>query len=528
MRNFFGYIRVSTPRQGQGVSLQAQKDAIERHSQRYGLNIVQWFEERETAAKGGRRIFTEMLQGLRSGKVAGLVLHKIDRGARNLKDWADLGELVDRGVEIHFANESLDLNSRGGRLSADIQAVVAADYIRNLREEVRKGFYGRLKQGLYPLPAPLGYLNKGGGKRKELDPESAPLVKKAFELYASGRYNLDELVEELYGQGLRKRGGGRVTRSTLDDLLKNPFYIGLIRIRTSGETFPGVHEALVKKSSFDRVQLILSGKAGRGTQLHDFLFRRLFRCKHCGRSLSGEKQKGHVYYRCHSKRCPTTGIREEAIEEKILQCLSRLEFSEADRQLLAGEADRLRDEKEVERANLEKTLSLRLHKVEVSLDRLTDAYIDQAIDKMIFERRKNALLREQKDLEENLGATQEGTRSVVDQLCEFFELAGSAYLEYKLGFPEQKRHLLKIITSNRLVDGKRVDISLLSPFEEIANRPENTNGGPFRDRLRTFDDALSKAREYLIENPTPGWELPSSLKKPPKLEQTRVNRRLAA
>lgn len=101
---------------------------------------------------------------LRGGKAKGIILHKLDRGARNLRDWAAIGELSDQGVEIHFVNESLDLQSRGGRLSADIQAVVAADYIRNLREETRKGFYGRLKQGLYPLRAPLGYLDQGKGK----------------------------------------------------------------------------------------------------------------------------------------------------------------------------------------------------------------------------------------------------------------------------------------------------------------------------------------------------------------------------
>jgi len=96
-----------------------------------------------------------MLRLLKHGKAAGVVIHKIDRGARNLKDWADLAELIDIGVEVHFANESLDLNTRGGRLSADIQAVVAADFIRNLREETKKGFYGRLKQGLYPICAPI-------------------------------------------------------------------------------------------------------------------------------------------------------------------------------------------------------------------------------------------------------------------------------------------------------------------------------------------------------------------------------------
>jgi site-specific DNA recombinase len=228
VRKFFGYIRVSTPKQGKGVSLQEQKDAITRYCERYKLELVSWFEERETAAKRGRPIFNQMLKDLKRGKAHGVVIHKIDRSARNLKDWSDLGELIDQGVEVHFANESLDLHSRGGRLSADIQAVVAADYIRNLREETKKGFYGRIKQGLYPLPAPLGYLDKGKGNPKKLDPVKAPLVRKAFELYATGQYNLDSLIEELHSLGLRNRNGSKVARSSVSDMLNNPFYMGLI------------------------------------------------------------------------------------------------------------------------------------------------------------------------------------------------------------------------------------------------------------------------------------------------------------
>jgi DNA invertase Pin-like site-specific DNA recombinase len=152
MNKFLGYIRVSTTRQGeQGVSLQQQREAITRHAQRSGFELVQWYEEQETAAKRGRPVFGRMLKDLQKGRARGVIIHKIDRSARNLKDWADLGELIDKGIEVHFANESLDLNSRGGRLSADIQAVVASDFIRNLREETKKGFYGRLKQGLLPM-----------------------------------------------------------------------------------------------------------------------------------------------------------------------------------------------------------------------------------------------------------------------------------------------------------------------------------------------------------------------------------------
>jgi site-specific DNA recombinase len=205
MKNYFGYIRVSTAKQGtQGVSLQEQREAISRFADKNSFNIVTWYEERVTAAKSGRPVFSQMLQLLRAGKASGVVIHKIDRSARNLKDWADLGELMDSGTEVHIANESLDLHSRGGRLSADIQAVVAADFIRNLREETKKGYYGRLKQGLYPRPAPIGYLNVGKGKPKALDPIKAPLIRRAFELYSTGRYSLENLSDEMFRAGLRR------------------------------------------------------------------------------------------------------------------------------------------------------------------------------------------------------------------------------------------------------------------------------------------------------------------------------------
>src|SRR5688572_7818919 len=163
MKNVYGYIRVSTAKQGEGVSLIEQKDAITRHAAQQNLKIIKWFEEKETAAKQGRPLFNAMIKQLKVGKADGVIIHKIDRSARNLRDWADLGDLIDKGIDVHFAHESLDLQARGGRLSADIQAVIASDYIRNLRQEAIKGIYGRLKQGIYPFQAPIGYLDTGAG-----------------------------------------------------------------------------------------------------------------------------------------------------------------------------------------------------------------------------------------------------------------------------------------------------------------------------------------------------------------------------
>src|SRR5690242_4392557 len=99
-KTYFSYIRVSTVRQGQtGTSLVEQRAAIEQYAARWNLSIVQEFEEKETAAKLGRPVFSVMLRELKKDRVRGVIMHKIDRSARNLKDWAELGELIDRGIE---------------------------------------------------------------------------------------------------------------------------------------------------------------------------------------------------------------------------------------------------------------------------------------------------------------------------------------------------------------------------------------------------------------------------------------------
>src|SRR5581483_12516491 len=99
-KGYIGYIRVSTVKQGtQGVSLQEQHDGIARYAERNGMAISVWLEEMVTAAKQGRPVFNQALKMLRSGKAGGIILHKLDRGARNLRDWAAIGELSDQGIE---------------------------------------------------------------------------------------------------------------------------------------------------------------------------------------------------------------------------------------------------------------------------------------------------------------------------------------------------------------------------------------------------------------------------------------------
>ena len=407
MGKVFAYARVSTPRQGEkGVSLIEQRDAILRYAERHGLEIVRWFEEQESASKKGRLAFNQMLRLLRLGVALGVVIHKIDRSARNLEDWNDIGKLVDAGVEVHFATESIDLKTTAGRLSADIQAVVATHYSRNLRDEVKKGLYGRLKQGFYPWRAPVGYLDQGSAKPKAPDPIHAPLVRKAFELYGTGEYSLPQLAEEMFRHGLRNRHGGPVTVNGLATLLRNPFYVGIMRIVKAGETFKGNHASLVSVPLFETVQAVLSGKRVDRSGIRLFTYSRIARCATCGYSLIAEQQKGHLYYRCHNRPfknppvCPVTSVREEQIEAAVLTALEAVDLT--DEEMIAAKTRLAERRKDIEErhAVVQNALKLQADQLTSRISKLTDMLLDGTIEKSLFERKQRALLLEQAAVEE--------------------------------------------------------------------------------------------------------------------------------
>jgi DNA invertase Pin-like site-specific DNA recombinase len=503
-KDYFSYIRVSTQRQGQlGTSLAEQQTAIERYAQRYNIRISRQYEERETAAKQGRPVFLDMLKALRQGEASGLIMHKIDRSARNLKDWADLGSLIDKGIEVLFANESLDLNSRGGRLSADIQAVVAADYIRNLREEAKKGIYGRLKQGLFPFQARVGYLDAGGGKPKKLDSVQAPLVKKAFELYAGGDYSLSMLTEKMYSLGLRNKNGHMVCENTLNDILKNPFYMGLIRIKTVSELFIGKHKAIVPKILFDQVQDVLTGKNVKKKIKHFFLFRRCATCRLCQHSLIAENQKGHTYYRCQTKVCTQKSIRQELIETKVLKTFQDLQFTDEEYDFLETEILSYEQQEPRRFEEIKKQLLLELSQIKTRLAKLADAYVDEVFDKETYAEKKNELIIRQREIQERLCIEKCEQSHYLDDLREFLEPLKSLYLSYKKADANEKREMVQLVFSNFFVEGKSVSIKLKKPFDEVLNRASPRNGGPLYCNPRTLKNLFKKLREYFQENSKP-------------------------
>ncbi len=454
MTTCYGYTRVSTVKQGEGVSLEAQREEIARYADRNGLTITRWFEEKETAAKSGRPIFNAVVKDLKARKAAGLFVHKIDESAPNFLDWAVVGDLADSGVQIHFATESLDFQSRGGRLTADIQAVIASDYIRNLREEALKGIRGRLKQGLLPGRAPIGYLDQGGGKPKTPDPDKAPLIREIFELYATGTMGIRALHEHMRLRGLTNLRGGEVSRHGIETILSNPFYCGIIRIARSGETFEGIHEPLITPSQFQHVQDIKSGKCGKKTTRHMHTYRGLFKCALCGYAMIPERQKGRVYYRCHTLDCATKGVREDELETAAFDLFQHNQLARRNRQVLQNALEAWREERRRDAGKAE-GLRLKVSQLEARKEKLTDALIEGLIDREAFLKRKEKLIHQQRHLKEQL---QKPVDPDLEMEClgKFLELVKNLAPLYETVNPDEKRQIVKWTTSNRTVSRKEI------------------------------------------------------------------------
>jgi DNA invertase Pin-like site-specific DNA recombinase len=479
------YTRVSTVKQGEGVSLEAQREAINTFAGRNNLIVIDWFEEKETAAKRGRPVFDRVVQALQANHADGLIVHKIDRSARNFSDWARIGELVDSGIDVHFAHEGLDLRSRGGRLTADIQAVIAADYVRNLREECIKGMEGRLKQGLFPWAAPIGYLDKGGGKAKVPDPERAPFVRQAFELYASGQYSFKSLLIEMQRRGFKSRQGKPITKGCLENMMSNPFYIGVVLLKRTGRRYQGRHEPLISKRLFDQVQALKANKQIKKSTLHNHPYRHLIQCGACGRSLIGERQKAHVYYRCHTTGCSKTSIREDALEQAFAQELLRWKLSPDDQRRLEAKMSKWLKKRTA--AADKGAIELQLANLDQRMDRLTDALLDQLIDKPTFQQRQVSLEQECKTLEEELRKCGNiDTKKATAR--KYLELSKSLVLSHGLANRAQKARLVKIAMSNCQLTGKKLYLQPHNWLCEVETTLSTLCGAPDRDRTRVIEE----------------------------------------
>jgi DNA invertase Pin-like site-specific DNA recombinase len=115
----------------------------------------------ESARSADRPALQEMLTAVQDDPtIKFVVVHKVDRIARNLEDHAGIRAALSKsGARLVSASEGID-DTASGRMVEGILASIAEYYSANLSNEIKKGMHQKVKMGGWPWPAPIGYLNK--------------------------------------------------------------------------------------------------------------------------------------------------------------------------------------------------------------------------------------------------------------------------------------------------------------------------------------------------------------------------------
>jgi hypothetical protein len=130
-------------------------------------------------------------------------------------------------------------------------------------DRTRAGMKAALELGRWVFLAPIGYLNapRAIGKSLMPDPERAPIVRRAFEEYATGRFTKQQLLKQSRAWGLTNRRGCPLTSQAIGVLLRNQLYAGIVDVTEYGVRGKrGDFEPLISEDLFYRVQAILSGR----------------------------------------------------------------------------------------------------------------------------------------------------------------------------------------------------------------------------------------------------------------------------
>lgn len=335
----FLYARKSTESEDRQIqSIDDQQRLAKTMVQTLGYQLVDVEGESRSARFAGKRPgFNRMLQALENGEADGIITWHPDRLARNAVDGGWILDLLDRGKikYLHFASGYYFENTPEGKFMLGLIFSQAKYQIDKLSKDVLRGMTTKREFGHYPHRAGEGYVNNLAEKTIELDPERAPLLRRAFELILQETMKPSEVLKVLNEQwGYRtkktKRSGGQpVSRTSFYDMLSNTFYYGICREKDL--EYRGAHIPLLTQEEFDRIQVILGKPEKARQRRHEVAFTGLIRCGQCGCMVTATIAKGHTYYHCsnHKGICNRRGVREEALLAQIQELLDHIRIPES-------------------------------------------------------------------------------------------------------------------------------------------------------------------------------------------------------
>lgn len=347
-----GYVRVS--RMGikeenwdQKESPHVQRDFIKKFCEFEQHELIGFYEDLDRSGKDdNREQFKKMMEDMRKGDFDLIVVYKLNRFSRKLKDIGNYLHEMDR-YDVSFVSSTepvLRTDTHHGRLMIGIMGSLSEFERDNIAENVHNAMKSRAIKGLHNGGfAPIGYkINEEN--EYIIDEEEAPVVKRIFNMYldGKGKGSISRILTE--ERVLNKQW----PQSTIHEILINPKYMGkYIYNRRDKRTGRGrykdenewvlsekTHEPIISEEVFEKVQ---KERENRGKGLNYFkpkntktyILGKMIRCGKCGSTMTGrtntnKKGKVYRYYSCskkdkmHSSACSQKMIRQDIVDTVVL------------------------------------------------------------------------------------------------------------------------------------------------------------------------------------------------------------------
>jgi DNA invertase Pin-like site-specific DNA recombinase len=493
------YLRVSTKDQAargndlEGFSIPAQRDAATRRAASLGAQIVgEFIDAGESARSADRPELQRMLKFLESNPVSFVIVHKLDRLARNRLDDVMINLALQKaGARLVSVSENVD-DTPSGILLHGIMASIAEWYSSNLSQEVKVKSLEKAKNGGTPMRAPIGYLNvrkmENGQEIRtvDIDPVRGPMMAWAFDAYATGDWTLRGLLEELTKRGLISVAGPKTPSQPLKishfhRMLRHPYYTGVVRY--AGVTYAGRHEPLVSVETWNAVQDMLESKnlAGESQRAHPHYLKGSIFCGECGSRLIVNNAKGRhggifPYFVCVGRQknpasCNLRALRIDVVEEQVAL---HYQFIRLTNEQLNDVRDFVLTELESAGKNIDherKVQDRRIHRLHAERTKLLEAHYADALPLDLMKTEQKRIQTELETAERRLALISGDFETSKSKLLKALDLAARCEQGYRDATPVLRRTFNQAFFSKLLIDDDyTVTSELAEPFDKLLDK----------------------------------------------------------
>jgi len=429
------YARFSSENQRE-ESIDAQIRAIREFAEKNAIVIVEeYVDKAKSATSDDRENFQAMIKDAAKGIFQFVIVHKLDRFARNRRDSVGYRvELARKGVMLVSTLENYDDDTPEGALMQGLSELLAEFYSKNLSREIKKGQKENALNAKHNGGTPpFGYDVDPVTKKLVINEQEANGVKMMFGMVLE-RFTYIDILKALYNKGYKTKRGKVFVKNSVHDILRNEKYIGKYFYRRIASPLPGVKTknshrynapedmivvddgvpAIIDKAQFDAVQEILDNRKQKGGRKKEtYLLAGKVVCGKCGmaycgsRTVSKKRDYISINYRCDGNRklkehrCDNGLVNKEMLEQKVLAGLSELVFDASVIPKLMARAEEVLKEKNKEKAGAIRNIQKQLKDVGKKIEHLLVA-IESGKGADILLNRLDTLEGEKKQLEGQL------------------------------------------------------------------------------------------------------------------------------